>query len=118
MGGFNGSQAALAGAGALQALAATDAACLNPALAGAPAAEEVVSQIIQGIDQAAVIGEHALKEAGTAFGELLLQLHEVSRDRELWVHRFFAARELQYSGDLCERAAQMARAEIPVAVSS
>jgi len=85
---------------------------------GAPQeAGEVVSQIVQGVDQAVAVGGRALEQAGSAFGDLLMRLHEVSRDRELWVHRFLAVRELQYSSALCERATRLERGEfwVPVA---
>lgn len=67
----------------------------------------VVSQILAGIDLATSSGERALKEVGASFRELLVQLHEVSQERELWMHRFLGARELQYSAALCARAAHL-----------
>eukprot|EP00927_Polykrikos_kofoidii_P070951 TRINITY_DN67309_c0_g1_i1.p1 TRINITY_DN67309_c0_g1~~TRINITY_DN67309_c0_g1_i1.p1 ORF type:complete len:650 (+),score=77.77 TRINITY_DN67309_c0_g1_i1:100-2049(+) len=81
----------------------------RPSLSPSPHPNDVVvSQVIvQGIDEAAAIGERALKEASDELGCLLLRLNEVSHDRELWAHRFLAARELQCSGMLCERAIRL-----------
>lgn len=64
----------------------------------------MVTQILQGIDQATGIGEQVLKEVGEELSALALQFHDASRDRELWAHRFLAARELKYSAMLCEQA--------------
>jgi len=92
----------------------TEAFALDPLIAmegsGSISEQEVrlvVSQILAGIDLATSSGERALKEVGASFRELLVQLHEVSQERELWMHRFLGARELQYSAALCARAAHL-----------
>mmetsp|Transcript_166674 Transcript_166674/g.529685 ORF Transcript_166674/g.529685 Transcript_166674/m.529685 type:complete len:660 (+) Transcript_166674:51-2030(+) len=92
----------------------TEAFALDPMIAmegsGSISEQEVrlvVSQILAGIDLATSSGERALKEVGASFRELLVQLHEVSQERELWMHRFLGARELQYSAALCARAAHL-----------
>lgn len=79
-------------------LATGPAASVEAALATAV----VVTQIVQDIDRACGLGQ----EACDVFSTLLVRLHEISRDRELWIHRFLAGRELQYSSILCERALQ------------
>eukprot|EP00930_Biecheleria_cincta_P060408 TRINITY_DN46073_c0_g1_i1.p1 TRINITY_DN46073_c0_g1~~TRINITY_DN46073_c0_g1_i1.p1 ORF type:complete len:665 (+),score=95.79 TRINITY_DN46073_c0_g1_i1:38-2032(+) len=62
----------------------------------------VVTQIVHGIDRACGLSQEACDVLST----LLVRIHEISRDRELWIHRFLAGRELQYSSILCERALQ------------
>jgi len=96
--------------------ASTHSANAPPFMASTAQEQEVVSQLIQGVDQAAVAGGQALEEAGAVFSELLLRLDEVSRDREIWAQRFLAARELQYSADLCDRALRL-DGSVPVAES-
>ncbi|CAJ1390622.1 unnamed protein product [Effrenium voratum] len=56
-----------------------------------------VSQIVQGLDAA------SQQACGLVTG-LETKLHEISRDRELWVHRYLAIQELQYAEKLCKQA--------------
>eukprot|EP00928_Gymnodinium_smaydae_P026483 TRINITY_DN20780_c0_g2_i2.p1 TRINITY_DN20780_c0_g2~~TRINITY_DN20780_c0_g2_i2.p1 ORF type:complete len:276 (-),score=54.58 TRINITY_DN20780_c0_g2_i2:123-950(-) len=67
----------------------------------------VVSQLIHGVDQASNLGERALRLASDELGCLMLQLSDVVQDREIWVQRFLAMRELQYSCRLCEQALRL-----------
>jgi len=72
------------------------------------------SQIIHGVDRATSIGEQALKDIGAEMGQLILRIHEVSCDRDLWAHRFLAAKELQYSSALCAQALQLSQADFTI----
>jgi len=74
----------------------------------------IVSQIIHGVDRATSIGEQALKDIGAEMGQLILRIHEVSCDRDLWAHRFLAAKELQYSSALCAQALQLSQADFTI----
>jgi len=75
----------------------------------------VMSQIIHGVDEVASIGGQVLKDVGTEFGSLVMHLHELSRERDLWAHRFLACRELQYSGALCAQAMSIDQTNFAVA---
>jgi len=71
------------------------------ATATAIATAVMMSQmIVQDIDDAS----NLCQEARTVVGSLISQLQGVARDRELWIHRYLAHRELLYSNTLCERA--------------
>lgn len=78
-----------------------------------PSVAVLVSQIIRSVDQMHSLGEQAIKETSVELNNLLGQLQEVSRDREVWVHRFLAAREIQYASALCAQAARLDQALQP-----
>lgn len=62
---------------------------------------DVVSQILLGIDRIVEMCEGVLKDVNSEFGAIMLQMHAVTHDREIWAHRLLAAKELQRSGALC-----------------
>lgn len=59
----------------------------------------VVQQIFTFLELAGGSG----RQAGNTITALLGKLQELARDRELWIHRCLAEKELQYASSLCKK---------------
>eukprot|EP00434_Breviolum_minutum_P011121 symbB.v1.2.009810.t1/scaffold627.1/size179893/2 len=59
----------------------------------------VVHQIVELLEMASSLG----RQAGSIISALWRKLQELARDRELWIHRCLAEKELQYASSLCKK---------------
>jgi len=67
----------------------------------------VIAQILQGVAQAVLLSRQVMEEVSLHVHELVLRLHEVAQDRELWVHRLLAHQELHRAWTLQELSARV-----------